>query len=140
MGKLESFDNKQTKWEGLWWHPEYNGFSSTVIDLSVVRKFKGKVRLYVRKNKFYNGGENGRPNYCFSLKDADSEVFNTLEVVEDDDPLEELREVMREGNLNANQIMLASESQYRAQELTKRAIELVEKITGEEWNFTYITY
>ena len=135
MGKLESFDNKQTKWEGLWWHPEYNGFSSTVIDLSVVRKFKGKVRLYVRKNKFYNGGENGRPNYCFSLKDADSEVFNTLEVVEDDDPLEELREVMREGNLNANQIMLASESQYRAQELTKRAIELVEKITGEELEF-----
>ena len=140
MSKLESFDNKQTKWEGLWWHPEYNGFSSTVIDLSAIRKFKGKVRLYVRKNKFYNGGENGRPNYCFTLKDANSDVFNLLEVEEDDDPLEELREVMREGNCNGDCIMLPSESARRAEALKERAIKLVEEITGEEWNFTFLSF
>lgn len=26
MGKLEPFDRMQTKWEGLWYHPEYNGY------------------------------------------------------------------------------------------------------------------
>ena len=82
---LETFDRKQTNWEGLWWHKEYNGFSSSVLNLSELRKFKGKVRLYVRKNKFYNNGENGRPNYHFCLKDADSEIFKTLEVEEDEE-------------------------------------------------------
>lgn len=80
MGKLEPIEGKQTKWMGLWWHPEYNGFSSPVLSLADIRKFKGNVRLYVRKNKFYNKGENGRPNYCFTLKDADAEMFHLLEV------------------------------------------------------------
>lgn len=84
MAKLETFEKRQTNWEGLWWHSEYGGFSSAVIDLSALKKFKGKVRLYVRKNKFYNNGENGRPNYCFCLKDAESEVFNMAEVEDDD--------------------------------------------------------
>lgn len=84
MGKMEPIDGKQTKWEGLWWHPEYNGFSSSAISLADLRKFKGAVRLYVRKNKFFNNGENGRPNYHFCLKDANADVFNTLEVEDDD--------------------------------------------------------
>ena len=54
---LDTFDRKQTKWEGLWWHPEYGGFSSASINLSKLKQFKGNVRLYVRKNKFFNGGE-----------------------------------------------------------------------------------
>lgn len=85
MGKLEPFEKKQTKWEGLWWHPEYNGFSSAAISLAELRKFKGNVRLYVRKNKFYNGGENGRPNYLFSLKDANAKVFHLLEIEDSDE-------------------------------------------------------
>ena len=85
MGKMEPIDGKQTSWAGLWWHPEYNGFSSACISLTDLRKFKGKVRLYMRKNKFYNGGENGRPNYHFCLKDAESEIFNVLQV-EDEEP------------------------------------------------------
>lgn len=85
MPKLEVFDNRQTNWEGLWWHSEYNGFSSACIDLSALKRFKGKVRLYVRKNKLFNRGENGRPNYHFCLKDANAEVFHILEVEEDDD-------------------------------------------------------
>ena len=91
MGRLEPIDGKQTKWEGLWWHPEYNGFSSAVLDLSDLRKFKGRVRLYVRKNKFFNGGENGRPNYNFTLKDSDADVFHILEVEEDEEPGEKTR-------------------------------------------------
>ena len=86
MGKLEPFDAKMTKWTGLWWHPEINAFTSGVINLSDLRKFKGNVRLQVRKNKFYNNGENGRPNYCFTIRDAKSEVFHELEVVDDEQP------------------------------------------------------
>lgn len=78
--KLETFDGKQTSWGGLWWHPEYNGFSSESINLSQLKKFKGTVRLYVRKNKFFNNGENGRPNYCFCFKDSNSEVFKNFDV------------------------------------------------------------
>lgn len=85
MGKLEPFEGKTTSWCGLWWHPEYCGFSSEAISLADIKKFKGKVRLYVRKNKFYNKGENGRPNYCFCLKDANAEVFHLLEVKNDKD-------------------------------------------------------
>ena len=86
MGKLEPFETKMTKWLGLWWHPEINAFTSEVLSLSDIRKFKGNVRLQVRKNKFYNNGENGRPNYCFTIRDAKSEVFQELEVVDDEQP------------------------------------------------------
>jgi len=85
MGKLEPIEGKQTAWCGLWWHPEYNGFSSEVLSLADLRKFKGKVRLYVRKNRMYEGGKNGRPNYCFTLRDANAEVFNALEVEDYED-------------------------------------------------------
>ncbi len=85
MGRLEPIDGKQTKWDGLWWHPEYNGFSSGVISLADIRKFKGNVRLYVRKNKFYNKGENNRPNYMFCLKASDSAVYHLMEVEDEED-------------------------------------------------------
>jgi hypothetical protein len=88
MGKLEPIARHSTNWAGLWYHPEINGFISAVIDLADLRKFKGKVRLYVRKNKFYCGGENGRPNYNFCLRDASSDTFKVLTVEgneEDDD-------------------------------------------------------
>lgn len=145
MGRLEPMNGKQTKWDGLWWHPEYNGFSSGVISLADIRKFKGNVRLYVRKNKFYNNGENGRPNYCFCLKDANSEIFHLMEVEESDgdslaDKVRELSEVMREGNRNADVMMLPSDSQASARSLMQKAIQLVESITGEKWDFSYLTF
>ena len=73
MAKLEVIDGKQTNWGGLWWHPENQHFSSQAISLAELRKFKGNVRLYVKKNKFFKGGENGRPNYVFILRDAKSD-------------------------------------------------------------------
>lgn len=85
MGKLTPIDGKSTSWEGLWWHPENCAFSSAAIDLSDLRKFKGKVRLYVKKNKFYNRGENGRPNYIFCLRDARSDTFSAMVVREGED-------------------------------------------------------
>lgn len=85
MGKLEPFDMKMTKWMGLWWHPEINAFTSGVLSLSDLRKFKGNVRLQVRKNKFFNNGEGNRPNYCFTIRDAKSEVFHDVEIVDDEE-------------------------------------------------------
>ena len=83
MSKLETIDGKTTNWCGLWWHPEYNGFSSESINLAQLKQFKGTVRLYVRKNKYFNGGQNGRPNYTFCLRDAQSETFKSIEVFGD---------------------------------------------------------
>jgi len=85
MSKLEVIEGKQTSWEGLWWHPEYQGFSSGVISLAQLRKFKGNVRLYMRKNKYYENGKNNRPNYTWCLKDANSATFKELEVEDDVD-------------------------------------------------------
>lgn len=142
--KLESIEGMSTNWTGLWWHPEYNGFSSAVIDLSELRKFKGKIRMLMRKNKFYNGGENNRPNYNFCLKDADSPVFETLEVSEDEEDLftkiEKLREIMRAGNANADVLRLPSESRAEAAALMQEAISLVEDITGEKWEFSFLSF
>lgn len=143
MGNLEPFDSKQTKWEGLWWHPEYCGFSSAIINLADLRKFKGNVRLYVRKNKFFNNGENDRPNYHFCIKDANADIFNSLEIEDSVNiisKVKELAELMREGKSNGYMAALPSESQQRARDLMHEAIGIIEEITGEEWDFSFVTY
>lgn len=80
--KLEPFDHKQSNWVGLWYHPESGGYSSACISLADLRKFKGNVRVYMRKNKFYERGSN-RPNYCFCIKDAHSSTFAEIGVEDD---------------------------------------------------------
>ena len=87
MGRLEPIDGKCTSWEGLWWHPETNSFTSASLSLADLRKFKGSVRLIVRKNRYFNGGENGRPNYKFCLRDVahDGKLWEVEEIDEDDD-------------------------------------------------------
>lgn len=80
---LKTFENKQTSWEGLWYHPENTGFSSAVLNLSKLKEFKGPVRIYVRKNKYYNHGENGRPNYLFCIKDAKGDTFTDIGIEDD---------------------------------------------------------
>lgn len=79
--KLEKFDKKETEWKGLWYHPEYGGFSSEAINLSKLKEFKGTVRVYVRKNKFYKKGSKA-PNYSFCIKDSKAEIFTELDVTE----------------------------------------------------------
>ena len=76
---METFQGLQSKYEGLWYHPETHGMISNVISLGTLKKFKGNVRVYVRKNKFYEKDSN-RPNYVFSIKEVSSPVFKNLEV------------------------------------------------------------
>lgn len=80
--KCQTFEKKQTGWMGLWWHPEYSGFSSTTFSMATLKEFKGPVKVYVRKNKFYEQGGN-RPNYCFCIKDANAEIFAEVQVEEE---------------------------------------------------------
>lgn len=141
---MKTVDGMTSNWCGLWWHPEYNGFSSAPLNLSELKKYKGTVRLYVRKNKYFNGGENNRPNYQFCIKDAHAAMFENIEFLEDrvwqTELIEELADVMREGNMNVERACLASESAARAQWLHDKAIQLVEQLTGEKWAFTFFTY
>ena len=90
MGKLEPFDSKRTQWSGLWWHPSNNCFTSASFSLGELRKFKGNVRLVVKKNRFYNNGLNGRPNYVFIIADSNTEKYLDMEVV--DDEVSQMRE------------------------------------------------
>lgn len=89
MAKLELFDGKCTKYQGLWYHPEQHAYTSTVFSMAGLRQFKGPVSLRIIKNRYYNGGENGRPNYLFSIRDANYADARELEVEdideEDDD-------------------------------------------------------
>jgi hypothetical protein len=77
---MEVINGKQTNWGGLWWHPENGYFSSQVLSLAELRKFKGQVRLYVKKNRYFNRGQNGRPNYVFSFRDAKSDNCKEMAV------------------------------------------------------------
>lgn len=80
MSKMETIDNKHTSYGGLWWHSEYNCFSSQALSLAELKKFKGAVRLIVRKNRYFNNGQNKRPNYQFCFTDAKAENPSSLEV------------------------------------------------------------
>lgn len=86
---METFEARQTEWTGLWWHPEYNGFSSAAVNLAELKKFKGNVRILMRKNRFFNNGENHRPNYLLCIKSASSPTFKTLTITEDEDAVDD---------------------------------------------------
>ena len=113
MGKLQVISGKQTNWGGLWWHPENNSFSSQALSLSELRKFKGYVRLYVKKNKYFNGGENGRPNYQFTLRDASSE--NALELSLEDVDAEEMMALLA-GYIEKHPLAVDNGSDYIMQD------------------------
>jgi len=86
---MKTFDRKQTNWEGLWWQSDCHYFKSAVFNLSELKQFEGAVRIYVRKNRFFNNGENNRPNYCFCIRDANSEISHELEILELEDEISE---------------------------------------------------
>ena len=102
--KLETFDKKKTKWEGLWWHPECGAFYSKAFNLSSIKAFKGQVRLYVKKNRFFNNGENGRPNYLFSFQDAKGETVAEFEVEDIEEKEEERKYTYDEVQYVINQV------------------------------------
>jgi hypothetical protein len=79
--RMETFDRRQTSWEGLWWHPELQCFTSASINLAKLKKFKGAVRITVKKNRWFSGGLNGRPNYVFCIRDSKAESEKEIESV-----------------------------------------------------------
>lgn len=79
---METFDRKQTSLEGLWWHPELQCFTSASISLAKLKKFKGAVRITVKKNRWFSCGLNGRPNYVFCIRDSKAESEKEIEIEE----------------------------------------------------------
>ena len=73
MAKLETFDDKQTKWEGLWYNPSWHAFYSSTISLAPLKAYKGTVRLKIVKNRNHKDGCDDRPNYLFKFMDWKSE-------------------------------------------------------------------
>lgn len=83
--KLEPFDKKFTKYQGLWYDSVGHCFKSAVINLAQIKQFKGNIVLRVVKNKYFEGGKNGRPNYLFSIIDAKSDKPRSFEIDEIDE-------------------------------------------------------
>lgn len=128
-----------TKWLGLWAQERSGFYAGQVIKKGDLPKY---TRIVLRYNKFYEKDSN-KPRfvYCF----ADSEGYEDKCVpIEYEDSLQEkvdrLAEIMRQGNHNAGRMTLPSESVATASILMKKAIALVEEITGEEWDFTALTW
>ena len=128
----------KTQWEGLWKNRQgvYSGKVVNTADLPE------KVRVIVRYNKYYES-DTSRPRfvYCF----ADGAEAEAITMSEDSyrsimDKINDLAETMRAGQDNADVMMLPSESQERAAYLQEKALSLIEEITGEKWEFSYLTW
>lgn len=127
-----------TKWLGLW-HQERQGFyAGQVIKKSDIPNY---TRVVMRFNKYYKAGSN-QPRFVFCFADSKGYELKCVPVEYEDSVFEKinrLAEVMRKGNHNTDEISLPSESQASADELMQEAIDLVEDITGEKWEFEYWT-
>lgn len=90
---VQSYDKKTTGWIGIWYHPESNSYSSAALNLKVFKDFKGTVRFYLRKNRFYQKGTN-RPNFVLAISDSKAERFiQQIEVIDDEWDREEWRKL-----------------------------------------------
>ena len=135
--------SEKTQWHGLWYQREgvYSGY---VIKKSDIPE---KARLILRYNKYYDKGSN-KPRFVYCFANGDSADAITMQVEHEEyvsledltSKIEELAEIMRQGNCNADMMMLPSQSAASAESLMEKAIDIIEELTGEEWNFTYITY
>lgn len=128
-----------TNWQGLWAQEREGFYAGKVIKKTDIPEY---TRIVLRYNKFYEkDGNKPRFVYCFSDSDGYKEKCIPMEYEDSvKSKIDELAEVMRQGNVNAECGGLPSETQSRADSLMKRAIELVEEITGEEWEFSYLTW
>ncbi len=139
-------EGTKTKWEGLWRQREgvYSGKTVKKGDIPAYAK------LIVRHNKYYEK-DSKRPQYvyCFAtgtaanaitLENETSDYITLSEAENVMDKVEELAEVMRAGRRNGDIIALPSESRATAADLYEKAIALVEDITGEKWDFSYMSW
>lgn len=79
---MKTFDARQTSWEGLWHNPETLAYTSAVFDISLLQQFSGPVRLYVRKNMYYDeyDDECTEPYYNFMIRDANPKTAKQIQV------------------------------------------------------------
>lgn len=139
---MEKFSDCHTRWEGLWYHPENHNYTSAALNLASLKDFKGNCRVRMIKNRFK--GE-GKPTYLFTISSlTEDKDIEEIEIQQSEpsiaDQIAELAEVMRQGTINGNRINLPSESQATAASLYKRAISIIEEMTGEKWDFSYVTW
>lgn len=127
-----------TKWEGLWKQKRDGVYAGAVIKKSDIPKH---TRIVLRYNKYYEKDSN-KPKFVYCFADSSGYEEKCIPIEYEDSlqqKVDELAEVMRKGNHNADVIDLPTVTQGNAEALMNEAISLVEEITGEEWNFTYLT-
>ena len=57
-----------------------------------------------------------------------------------EEKIEQLAEIMREGNTNADRGEWPSRSQERMLALQREALDIIEELTGETWLFTCTSF
>lgn len=77
MDAFEKIDGMESNYEGLWYHNENHNYTSAIIDLEQLKKFKGKVQIVMFKNRFHTK-ENGKPNFIFKIVDKKLEAKRKL--------------------------------------------------------------
>ena len=65
------------------------------------------------------------------------ELSNAMEKVS---KIDELAQIMDEGNRNADVLTFPYESRETANDLMDRAVEIIQELTGKEWEFTFLTF
>lgn len=142
--KCESFADCHTRWEGLWYHPEAHNYTSAVLNLAALKGFKGTCRLRMIKNR--KKGDT-QPTYLFTIGSTTEDMSDNvepLEIRESQDNtqalLDELKNVLQESYLNGERLALPTESLATAKGLYNRAVEIIEELTGEKWEFNYVYY
>lgn len=125
-----------TKWKGLWAQERGGFYAGQVIAKKDIPKY---TRIVLRYNKFYEkGGNRPRFVYCFADSEGYEEKCTPVEYEDSvQKKIDDLADIMRRGHDGSEFRMLPSESQARAEQLCNQAIELVEELTGEKWDFTY---
>lgn len=81
--ELKKFDGMQTEWLGIWKNENYYGYMSQAFNLDVFKGFKGSVRFYLRKNRYYKK-DSDRPYFVLCVKDSKSPSFTNSIAVEED--------------------------------------------------------
>ena len=128
-----------TKWQGLWRQDREGFYAGQVIKREDIPKH---TRIILRYNKFYEKDGN-RPRFVYCFADSTGYEDKCVSVEYENSPAQkiaELAEVMREGNRNADVMRLPSDSMSAAASLYDRAIEIIEDLTGETWDFSYLSY
>lgn len=126
-----------SKWLGLWKQERAGLYAGQVIKKQDIPKY---TRIVLRQNRFYKAGGN-RPRFIYCFTDSEGYENKCIPIEYEEttqNKIDELAEVLRQGRRNADIMALPSESNRRANELYNRAIEIIEELTGEEWEFSWL--